>query len=119
MTDGRGADVAFEVCGQAEAVENALETLRTGGRYLIAGMVMPGRQFTLEGNQVTRKTLAIKGIHNYRGDHLGKSLEFLAAFASSYPYDEIVGRTFPLEKINDAVAEAAKGESIRIAVRPG
>lgn len=117
-TDGRGADVAFEVCGHAEAVDLATLVLRTGGRYLIAGLVSPDQEFTLDGNQVTRKCLTIKGIHNYRPEHLAEALGFLARCADKYPYAEIVGATFPLGRINDAVAAAATGENIRVAVRP-
>ncbi len=117
-TDGRGADVAFEVCGVGGAVDLAVRVLRTGGRYLIAGLVSPGQTFTLEGNQVTRKCLTIKGIHNYRPEHLGKALALLAACAADYPYAEIVGAAFPLSQINEAVAEAATGKHIRVAVTP-
>ena len=115
---GRGVDVAFEVCGVADAVGPAVRALRTGGRYLIAGLVSPGQQFTLDGNQLTRKCLTIKGIHNYRPEHLGRALEFLQRCADEYPYADIVGATFPLSQINQAVAEAAAGKHIRVAVRP-
>jgi len=117
-TNGRGVDVAFEVCGKAEAVSLAMKTLRIGGRYLIAGMVSPGQIFSLEGNQVTRKCLTIKGIHNYRPEHLRRGLEFLQQHAADYPYGQIVARTFSLADINDAVAEASMDKHIRVAIRP-
>jgi len=116
-TDGRGADVAFEVCGQSSAVALAVQSLRIGGRYLIAGLVTPGSEFELLGNTVTRRCLTIKGIHNYAPEHLGKAIRFLESCWQKYPYDQIIGSTFPLEKINDAVAEAATGRHIRVAVR--
>ena len=116
-TDGRGADVAFEVCGQAQAVAMGVEALRIGGRYLIAGLVTPGARFELDGNQLTRKILTLKGIHNYQPTHLGQALRFLDSCAAAYPYDRIVGKTFSLDRINDAVAEAATGKHIRVAVR--
>ena len=117
LTDGRGVDVAFEVCGRTDAIASAVGALRTGGRYLIAGLVMAGSLFELDGNDVTRKVLTIKGIHNYAGRHLGDALAFLSECAERYPYDEIVGARFSLDQINDAVAEAATGRHIRVAVR--
>ena len=117
LTDGRGVDVAFEVCGQTDAVASAIGALRTGGRYLIAGLVMAGSRFELDGNQLTRKVLTLKGIHNYAPKHLGQALQFLAACADKYPYGDIVGKTFGLDQINDAVAEAATGRHVRVAVR--
>lgn len=118
LTGGRGADVAFEVCGQASVVPAALEALRIGGRYLIAGLVTPGAAFELDGNQVTRRCVTIKGIHNYAPKHLGEGLQFLAGAGEEAPFADIVGECFTLDQINEAVAEAATGRHIRVAIRP-
>ena len=117
-THDRGVDAAFEVCGQADAAPLGLKALRIGGRYLIAGLVTPGSEFQLDGNMVTRRCLTIRGIHNYAPRHLGEGLEFLDASWKKHPYEEIVQKTFSLDQINEAVAEAATGEHIRVAVRP-
>ncbi|MHC4986682.1 MAG: alcohol dehydrogenase, partial [Planctomycetota bacterium] len=58
----------------------------------------------------------VKGIHNYAGRHLGEALRFLSRCAQRYPYNEIVGAQFSLDQINDAVAEAATGRHIRVAI---
>jgi len=118
-TDGYGVDVAFEVCGAKAAVPQGVDALRIGGRYLIAGLVSPGTDLGIEGNQITRKYLTIKGIHNYRFDHLGKAIRFLEKHSSRLPYAGLVGRTFLLAEINGAVQTAASGEYVRVAVRPG
>ena len=115
-TDGHGVDVAFEVCGDVAAVRLALEALRIGGRYLIAGLVVPGSRLEIDGNQVVRKCLTLKGIHNYRFDHLGRALRFLETCAGRFPYAGLVGRSFPLAEINDAVAAAASGDFPRVAI---
>ena len=116
-TNGYGVDTAFEVCGVKEAVSQAVEALRIGGRYLIAGLVMPGSELAVEGNQVTRKYLTIKGIHNYNPAHLGKALKFLENHHRKYPYAELVGKIFPLDEINEALKIAAIGEYIRIGIK--
>jgi putative phosphonate catabolism associated alcohol dehydrogenase len=117
-TDGRGADVAFEVCGQGAAVAQGIDALRIGGRYLIAGLVAPGQGVEIDGNTLTRKTLTIKGIHNYAPKHLGVGLDFLARASNRYPYDQIVTASYPLTAINEAVDEASTGKYIRVAVVP-
>jgi len=116
LTDGRGADAAFEVCGDPAAAELALRALRIGGRCLIAGLVAPGKELRLDGNTLTRRCLTIKGIHNYAPEHLGPALRFLEAHAAGYPYADVVGKTFPLERINEAMREAATGDHIRVGV---
>jgi alcohol dehydrogenase len=117
-TGGRGVDVAVELCGVKEAVPQAIQALRTGGRYVVAGLVSPGSDFLLDGNTLTRKTLTIKGIHNYHPGHLGKAVRFLEKNSGKYPYGELVGEVFPLEQINEAVGSATSGKYIRIAIRP-
>lgn len=118
QTGGYGVDVAFEACGASVAVAQAVEALRIGGRYLIAGLVSPGSDLGIEGNQVTRKCLTIKGIHNYRPEHLGQALRFLEQHCARLPYPELVGSVFPLAEINDAVRVASAGKHIRVAVKP-
>jgi len=113
-----GVDAAFEVCGSSQAVLPAIQSLRIGGRYLIAGLVSPGSHFQLDGDQITRKCLTIKGIHNYKPRHLAQALQFLAKYACKYPYAAIVGETFPLNRINQALEAAASARYIRVAVTP-
>ena len=117
QTDGYGVDVAFEICGVKEAVGLAVESLRIGGRYLIAGLVMPGSDLGIDGNQLTRKYLTVKGIHNYNPEHLGMALKFLEKYSRKYPYDELIGKVFSLSQINEAVESASTGKHIRIGVR--
>jgi alcohol dehydrogenase len=117
QTGGRGVDAAFEVCGSKDAAGRAVEALRIGGRYLLAGLVTPGSDLGIDGNQVTRKILTIKGIHNYRFDHLGKALGFLEKHHRKYPYAELVSRTYPLKEINEAFDAAASGKHVRVGVR--
>jgi len=117
-TGGYGVDVAIEVSGVGNVVSQAIQALRIGGRYLIAGLVTPGSCLDIDGNQITRKYLTIKGIHNYHPRHLGMALEFLEKNSGKYPFDELVGKIFPLSQINEAVDEASASEYIRVGVRP-
>jgi Zn-dependent alcohol dehydrogenase len=71
----------------------------------------------IDGNQLTRKYLTIKGVHNYHPRHLGTALRFLERYSQKYPYDELVGRVLPLSQINKAIDAASTGKHIRIGVR--
>jgi alcohol dehydrogenase len=118
LTNGRGADVVFEVCGQADAMAWGVESLRPGGRYGIAGMVAPGARFELDGNTLTRKCLTLRGVHNYAPRHLGEGLRFLERTRARYPYEALVGAVYPLSDINVAAEEARSGRHLRVGVRP-
>lgn len=111
-----GVDVALEFCGQKSAADQAIDNLRIGGRYLIAGMVNP-TPLEIDGNTITRKNMTIKGIHNYAPKHLGKALQFLSENHMKYPFKELVGKVYPLSQINEAVADANSGKYIRVAIK--
>lgn len=112
-----GVDAAFEVCGHPAVVPLAVASLRIGGRYLIAGLVSAGSLFEIDGNQIARNCLTIKGIHNYRPEHLAQALTFLERHSAKYPYADLVGAVFPLREINEAVRAAASGKYVRVAVK--
>ena len=119
VTGGYGIDVAIEVCGAKKCVGLVIKALRIGGRYLLGGLVNPGSTLEdIDANQVIRKYITIKGIHNYKPEHLGKALKFLEATQKKYPYHLIVGKTYPLDRINEALEESATGRYIRIGIKP-
>lgn len=114
---GDGVDVAFEVCGDPRAASAALDSLRIGGRLLIAGLVAAGSIFPVDGNLLTRRYLTVRGIHNYHPAHLGTGLDFLAATAETYPYHTLVSPALPLDDIEHAFDLARRRTSARVALR--
>lgn len=114
--DGPGVDVAFEVCGHPEGALSGLEALRTGGRLLVAGLVTPDSRLELDGNQITRRCLTIRGIHNYAPIHLKNGLAFLERTRGDFPYGELVSPPFALDDINSAFRESARGTWARVSV---
>ena len=116
LTGGFGLDVAIEVCGDNSIVDYAIDNLTIGGRFMTVGMVSPGNDITIDANTIIRKYLTIKGIHNYRPDHLKKALLFLEKNHAKYPFKDIVKIEYPLEKINEAVETAKSGKYIRVGI---
>ena len=116
LTGGFGADVVIEVCGDNTIVNYGMENLTIGGKFMTVGMVSPGNNITVDANDIIRKYITIKGIHNYRPDHLRKALEFLEKNHRKYPFNDIVKVTFPLDQINEAVAAAQEGKYIRVGI---
>lgn len=119
MCGGDGVDVAFEVCGDPRAAVTALETLRIGGRLLVAGLVSQGSVFPIDGNLLTRRYLTVRGIHNYHPLHLGKGLDFLAATAGKYPYESLVSPVVDLDDIEYAFDLARKKVFARVGIGCG
>jgi threonine dehydrogenase-like Zn-dependent dehydrogenase len=60
LTQGRGADCAIEVVGQAETVQNALDVVRAGGRVAVLG-VLSGQEVSINFMQtITGKALTVR-----------------------------------------------------------
>lgn len=117
-TGGHGPQVAFEVCGQADVAQWALENLDIGGRLLVAGMVAPGPALALEGNRLTRQCLTVQGIHNYAPRHLAEAIRFLCRRNHADLFAATLGEIFPLERIHEAVAAARNAPCLRIGIVP-
>ena len=115
-TDGFGVDAVLEVCGAPDSVQPGISMLRTGGRYVTAGLVFPGTDFKLDGERITKNMITISGIHNYRPTHLLKALKFVEETQTQYPYEELITARFPLDRINEGLTAAQERKNIRVAI---
>ena len=113
-----GVDLVVEVAGAAEAVGQGMQILRVGGRYVWAGMVHPQTQLSLTGEEVVRKCVDIRGVHNYAPVHLETGLRFLEETYREFPYEKLVSPPLPLEQLDKAMALSQTREWLRVAVQP-
>ncbi|MGO8678510.1 MAG: zinc-binding dehydrogenase [Limisphaerales bacterium] len=118
LSAGRGADIALEFSGHAQAIERGVELLRTGGSLVMAGATFTERPARLSGEQIVRRMLRIIGVYNYAPDDLGRALEFLSQNLDKYPFEKLVGRTFPLAQVNAAFEHAERQRPPRVAIIP-
>ena len=113
-----GADVAIEVCGLASVVTTGIHMLCVGGRYIIAGLVKPNDEFMLDGNEVLRKWITLKGVHNYHPRHLIQALDFVMTNRKRFPFKDMVDAKFSLDELNEAFSKAADRSVLRAAIIP-
>lgn len=113
-----GADVAIEVCGYPEAVPAGIRMLRTGGCYVIGGLVNPDATFEIDGNLILRGWINIKGVHNYHPRHLIQALDFVMSNKERFPFGDLVDSRFSLEQLNEAFSRAADRSVLRAAIVP-
>jgi alcohol dehydrogenase len=117
MTGGHGVDVAFEMTGTAEAVEAVLPLARLGGGVVLVGSVFPTRPVPIAPEQIVRRCLTVRGIHNYAPDHLRTALDFLAA-RPPFPFESLVADWRPLGTIEQALASPGPPGCLRLGIRP-
>lgn len=117
-TNGRGADVSLEFSGAASAVSGAIATTRTGGTCVIAGTTTPGCHIQMDANDLVRRMLTIRGLHNYAPQDLVTAVDFLIARQDHVPFDSLSGGTFPLHEIELAFQASERNPGRRVAIVP-
>ncbi|MGE0040693.1 MAG: zinc-binding dehydrogenase [Vicinamibacterales bacterium] len=107
LTGGRGVDVGLEAAGSARAVEEGLDLVRDGGRYVIAGhYTNAGPSAVNAHEQINRKHLEIRGCWGSEAGHFLRALAILERHAGRVPWREIGARVYPLDRLNEALADA-------------
>ena len=89
-----GPDVVIEVCGVPAVLPAGLAMLRKGGRYVVAGIVFPQANVTLDANTILSKWITMRGNHNYHPRHLVQALDFVARNRTTLPFRDIVDSRF-------------------------
>ncbi len=112
LTGGEGVDVVVEAAGSARAVEEGLRLARDGGCYVIAGHYTDAGASQVNAHtDINRKHLDIRGCWGSEIRHFLSALALLEAHAARIPWRRIGGRTYGLQALNEALADA---ESMRI-----
>jgi alcohol dehydrogenase len=118
ITLGRGADLVLELAGTAGSVQAGLALVRTGGTVVLAGTVAPVGTIGFDPENVVRRLLTIRGVHNYHPRDLATALGFLAGPGRDFPWESLVATEYPLEQAEQAFAAAHAQPGVRIAVVP-
>ena len=119
LTDGLGVDVAIEAAGSARAVEEALDLLRDGGRYVIAGHYTDAGPSVINVHQqINRKHLEIRGCWGSEVGHFVRALRILERHHAEIPWRQIGARTYALADVNQALADAEAMRLPKALVKP-
>ncbi len=111
-------DVVIELSGSPAAFVAAWPRVQVGGTIVLVGSVFPGAPVSIALEQVVRRHLTIRGVHNYAPRHLVTAVDFLAAEHKKRPFAELVAEWYPLAAVDEAFARALRGGAIRVGVRP-
>lgn len=115
LTGRRGADIAMELTGVAEAFNEGIRLLRKGGKYISIGNIAAGT-ITFDPGLLTRKSIQVLAISRYDPYYLYKALQFLSKHIDKYPFDEIVGDSFEFFELETALNKSASKEVTRASI---
>ena len=113
-----GPDAVIEVCGSPEVIPSGLRIVRTGGRYVLGGVVNPDSFVRIDANLLLRKLITLRGVHNYHPRNLIEGLDFVAANRNRFPFHELVDGKYKLDEVGKAMKDAAERRVLRAAIVP-
>lgn len=112
-----GVDAVLELSGEPSVVPEAISHLRAGGVYVLAGMVHPASDLGgLTGEQIIRKCLTLRGVHNYGPHHLEQGVAFLQRTRGQLPYEDLVSPPVPLSRLSEAIELSAGRKWCRVSI---
>jgi threonine dehydrogenase-like Zn-dependent dehydrogenase len=123
LTQGRGADVVVEVVGVPAATLEGLEMVRTAGKYVDIGNILP-TPIDLPADKVIRQQIRWMGVTAYDPWIIPAGLDFLVRTRDRYALSKVASHSFPLEEINKAFEfaewQGKDGETVatRVLIKP-
>ena len=111
-------DLVLEVTGSSAVIPDGIQALRPGGHYVWAGMVHPETKLDVTGEAVLRKCLTLRGVHNYRPEHLAAGLDFLAQNHTRLPFEKLTSPALPLDRLNEGFDLTRSRQWQRVAIQP-
>ncbi len=112
LTHGEGVDVVVEAAGSARAFEEGPYLARDGGRYIVAGHYTDAGTSSVNAHTaINRKHLEIRGCWGSEPAHFVRAVSFLEQLGPAVPFAAIGERSYRLDQLDQALADA---ESMRI-----
>ena len=108
ICDGIGADRVIDVVGLESTMALGFASLRRGGRMVVVGYTPEA--FPLSGKELAQNEKEVIGTRAGRRDDLRRCLKLYADGRLS----SIVSREYPLDQVNEALAELRRGVIGRI-----
>lgn len=114
LTDG-GGDQVFELVGHPAVIEEGLQMVAFGGRYVEMGTVYTGSTPKIDPGQLVMRNITLQAISFYTPRSMAKALDFLARRGGELP-GVASETTYSLDDIDAAFEAAASGKGSRVSV---
>ena len=114
LTDGRGADYAFDASAAIPAIEQGAKLIRRGGTLVLVGIPPTGASVQFDAVAIADGALRILGSKMGSVRPQLDIPDLVALYRQGrLKLDELISERYPLERINEAVASADRGEALR------
>jgi NDMA-dependent alcohol dehydrogenase len=118
LTDGRGADYAFDAAGFPGVIAQAYAATRRGGTVVSIGIPPVGAEASLPGPSLPRDEKIVTGsFYGSCRPHVDMPLVLDLFMEGRLPLDKLVSRTYALDDINEAFGAMNGGEVARAVIK--
>jgi S-(hydroxymethyl)glutathione dehydrogenase/alcohol dehydrogenase len=114
LTDGRGADYAFDSAGIPALLRTGFDTIRKGGTMVCIGLPPEGSDTTLPATRLVRDEKVVTGtLYGSCRPHFDMPLVIDLFMEGRLPLDRLVSKTYELDAINEAFDDMKAGSVAR------
>jgi len=118
-TGGRGVEVVIEASGAPDAVSQALDLVRDGGRVIVCGHYTDNGSIEIHPHwQLNRKHVELKGCWGSRYDHFHRAVALTAKYGDQKPWREMVSGRYELDRAGDALKAVETRSAIKALIVP-
>ncbi|MBZ5556457.1 MAG: Zn-dependent alcohol dehydrogenase [Acidobacteriia bacterium] len=118
LTGGRGADFVFDTVGSPATLATAIACTRKGGAVVLTGLSRQDAQGSIPMFPFVMQEKRLIGSVYGSGQPLKDIPRLVSLYqAGRLKLDELVSRTYPLDKVNDALAALAASDGARGVIR--
>ncbi len=119
LTGGRGSDVVIEASGAPDAVAQALDMVRDGGRVVVCGHYTDNGSVEIHPHwQLNRKHVEVKGCWGARYDHFHRAVTLAARHGADKPWRDMVSGRYTLDQANDALRAVETRAALKALITP-
>ena len=114
LTEGRGADVVIEACGNPNAVREALDMVRDQGRVVIVGQYTDRGDVSLNPHSaINRKHVSLQGVWGSDYSHLYSGIRLIERFQSRVPWHRLALNVYSLERAAEALDDIKEQRCVK------
>lgn len=116
---GQSAIALSRLLGAADAVTDALEMVRDGGRVVVCGQYTDSGDVTINPHRlINRKHVELRGVWGSDYSHLHRAVQIAAKFGDTVPWGGMAAERFGLEQAGSALEAVASRELVKAIVAP-
>lgn len=116
LTDGRGADIVFEVAGVPSTITKSFDLIGKNGKIILIGLYGKPVEVDTTGNITYKEGMAI----GTTGRHMFQTWDRMVKMigAGLVDLEKVVTHTLPLDEFEKGFQAIFKGEAVKVLVEP-